>query len=634
MVAPLTAWDPFGNELRIQALQESWTDTRQQLADVTRSAIRLYEGHQDVELHARLNILFKHPRLNSKYKELAHTDNVIAPLIRKVATVKQARVVWDTGKDQKLWDEITGRKMGSKPWKSFVPFLCRERALCKNVVVTAGWDEVRGRIELGTHYPHTCDVGWQEGNQSWDWPDTFTLLNMATPAGQRWNAAPTGFAGEHYDFVSGMVYTIRPDGSVSDSRSLPTVDGDPLRPFVPFRSSLVRGRGYWIWDGQRELIKSQTLLNWLWTCEAVTIHYGAFKMPLFTGRWTDADGKLQEILLDQTEILIAPVDPLGKDPGSVEWIGPDNGANLEQIRNSKTDVKQSLASSLHLDGEAFVSDNHGSVSGYSLRIKQHALKESHDEVVQSITPELENLVDLIRTVQNVYGAEKFMNSGTFEIIIPQFGAGETFDEEVTADTKAITAKFVTRKSVLTKYNPNLSSDELDELEDEADEFTTAEILQMQLQGVLSSAEAWVLLGIAEKLAEETVDESGGLQAPADSPDSPDSPPSPADQVPEQTITQADLATTDVQSQALNGAQMATLQAIVQAVVAGQLPAESAIQLVLISIPGISQATAEALISPATQQGAKDAPRTDAAVGADAAGTDPATDPGPSLFIGA
>jgi hypothetical protein len=53
----------------------------------------------------------------------------------------------------------------------------------------------------------------------------------------------------------------------------------------------------------------------------------------------------------------------------------------------------------------------------------------------------------------------------------------------------------------------------------------------------------------------------------------------------------------VQDVALNGAQMASLQAIVQSVASGQLPAASAIALVRISIPSVDAATAAALINP-------------------------------------
>lgn len=58
------------------------------------------------------------------------------------------------------------------------------------------------------------------------------------------------------------------------------------------------------------------------------------------------------------------------------------------------------------------------------------------------------------------------------------------------------------------------------------------------------------------------------------------------------------AQADVQSQALNGAQLASLQAIVQAVADGTLPKDSAIQLVMIAIPTITPEQAGKLINPA------------------------------------
>lgn len=71
---------------------------------------------------------------------------------------------------------------------------------------------------------------------------------------------------------------------------------------------------------------------------------------------------------------------------------------------------------------------------------------------------------------------------------------------------------------------------------------------------------------------------------------------------------------DVQAQALNGAQMASLQAIAQAVADDELPAETAIALIMISIPTITQAQASALITPAAEFEPKPKP-TPPAVGA-------------------
>jgi len=62
---------------------------------------------------------------------------------------------------------------------------------------------------------------------------------------------------------------------------------------------------------------------------------------------------------------------------------------------------------------------------------------------------------------------------------------------------------------------------------------------------------------------------------------------------------ADTATEEaVQTQALTGAQMASLQQIVQSVADGLLPLDSAVQLVMLSIPSVSEAQARALVAPA------------------------------------
>jgi len=55
---------------------------------------------------------------------------------------------------------------------------------------------------------------------------------------------------------------------------------------------------------------------------------------------------------------------------------------------------------------------------------------------------------------------------------------------------------------------------------------------------------------------------------------------------------------DVQRQALNGAQMASLQAAIQAVSDGLLPADSAIEMLLVAIPTLTRQQVQAMIKPA------------------------------------
>jgi hypothetical protein len=57
-------------------------------------------------------------------------------------------------------------------------------------------------------------------------------------------------------------------------------------------------------------------------------------------------------------------------------------------------------------------------------------------------------------------------------------------------------------------------------------------------------------------------------------------------------------TTSVQETALNGAQIASMVQIVQSVADGMLPAESAIQMMLVAFPGMDEAEARSIITPA------------------------------------
>jgi hypothetical protein len=59
---------------------------------------------------------------------------------------------------------------------------------------------------------------------------------------------------------------------------------------------------------------------------------------------------------------------------------------------------------------------------------------------------------------------------------------------------------------------------------------------------------------------------------------------------------ASRASGDVQAMALNGAQVASLQGIVQAVALGQLPAPAALQMILVAFPAVTREQAEAMVS--------------------------------------
>jgi hypothetical protein len=59
------------------------------------------------------------------------------------------------------------------------------------------------------------------------------------------------------------------------------------------------------------------------------------------------------------------------------------------------------------------------------------------------------------------------------------------------------------------------------------------------------------------------------------------------------------AEADVQGQALNGAQLSSLQGIVQAVADGLLPSASAIELIMVGFPRLSREDAARLVSPAS-----------------------------------
>ena len=497
--AMLTVFDPFGTELRIQAMQECWNEDRKALAGVSKRCLRTYKGHQEEELHAVIDRLFGTERLRARYKTLGRCVNHLKPLVQEVATVgkRPVTVEWSEPADSELWERITTRHMGDRPWNKFLPFLDRRKRLLKNVLVAVGWLPEHDRLSLQTHYPHTCDVGWYPANDSWEDPDTLALF-AASPRRNESLASTAAAAGQFFDYRQGIVFRISPDGRLEKENDIPPgPDGKPLRNFATFRSDCPDGREFWIWDGQLELLSTSAYLNYLWTCEQVTIHHGAFRMPLFKGRWADERGRLQEILLDGTEALFAAEDPLGKSPASVEFIGPDTSQVLTAIGNSRHETLWQLAEAFHLRGEAITQDNHGAASGYSLRVQKWALNEAHEAAARDTQPELEALVRVIRNVWNAtHDADRFTGAG-FTVRIPAFRSGETLEEELRGDALAVANGFTTRKAVIAKHNPDLSADEAARLAEEGARPKAADVVSLVTSGIITPAEARVLLGFAQ-----------------------------------------------------------------------------------------------------------------------------------------
>jgi len=493
----LSVWDPFGTELRIQALQDCWNQDRKDLAAVSRRCIRAYEGRQTEDLHLFLDSIFGTDRLRTRYKGLSRTVNHLKPLVQKVSTIgkRPVAVEWDNSPDTALWMRVSAQL--STPWQKFIPFLDRRKRLVKNVIVAVGWNAAHGRIDLNTHYPHTADVGWYPDNDSWQDPDTLALFAASPPKGET-AAATAAATGQFFDYRDGVISTIAPDGRLEKQADLPTgPDGKPIRNFTVFRSDCPDGRQYFVWDGQLELLSAQIYLNYLWTCEQLTIHQGAFRMPFFKGRWADERGKLQQIVLDGSEALFAPDDPLGKNPAGVEFIGPDTSQVHQAIGNSRHETIWQLAEAFHLDGEAITQDNHGAASGYSLRVQKWALNEAHEAAARDTQPELDALVRVIRDVWNATHptSERFSEAGTFRVSIPAFRSGETLEEELRADALAVSNNFTTRRAVILKHNPDLSAEDVETLSEAGARPKPSDVVALVGAGVISTLEARALLAL-------------------------------------------------------------------------------------------------------------------------------------------
>lgn len=456
----ITAYDPVNASIRFNGWREAWDQDRQDLATLTRRALRLYKGKHQEELQNKLNQLFQSSELRSRYAAVSIKINVLRMLVTQVATIGQTPVVvqWDNDPDQAKWDRIADKGLGLHRWDTVVPFLAQDTEVAKNVAVTVTWNKRHEHIDLGFYYPHTCDVGWKDPqNPDYAHPDFFGILNE-----------PAKHAGVFFDVDGGKGYLLSEAGSVTDIQQMPVKDEKTVRPWVTFRAAPPRC-GYWTDDGLEDLVDGQASINWLWTQRAILIHYGAFKIPILDGDWVERDGTLPAVVLDPSKPIKLPEDlvPSNGQKRKLWWDGPDNVANIDAIGKTTYDLTMAMAASLGLHESAITSSNEPA-SGYSVQVNTGPLRVRHRTSRTVFRPQLEELVSVIRDVWDVYSGDPFSDSGTYRALIGDYWAGTIPRDEVGPDLQLMGESLVSRKTLVRKYNPGISETEIDELIAEAE----------------------------------------------------------------------------------------------------------------------------------------------------------------------
>lgn len=453
-------------------------EDRQDLSRVSAELVRLYEGNQMSYVWAYLAKLIKNERIRRKYQELAAFHNIIRLLVDRVSTLGQlpVGVHWKgpdgkwSNRDQDLWDVIATERMGEKPWDALIPAIARRTELGKNAVAGVDWDDVNGDIDVRYWTPNNCDVGYAEGNERKTRPDRYyILLEEASDWWQCWDYS------DRSPGASGVVFNtdrdqMRPDGNKRPIRVLDPATGRSVVPFVAFRTH-VASDAYFIWDGQEELLRAQEFVNRLYTQLSVSLHFGAMRIPILSGSWRDEDNvdAKREITYDWTEAIEEPADRLnpGNTGPKIRWDGPEIVGTIDSILKAIEHEVATVAATFRISPKSIYSSN-DPASGYAIQVENAALAGKHAATRTLARGRLVRLVELIRIMWDAHNPSRRFSAGSVpQVSIPHYGSFVTTAEETTSDIAKLNAGIVSRRTLILKHNPGISTRELDQLVQQA-----------------------------------------------------------------------------------------------------------------------------------------------------------------------
>jgi len=555
--------------------------TRADLSRISIDLVNMYRGNQITYVLNWLATNIRDTQIRRRYQELAVFSNIVRLLVDHVSTLGQVpvRVVWMNAmtaapdpRAQVIWEEIVADWMTS-PWDAFVQSLSARIELVKTAIVSVEWDEHNSQLALVSHTPAEMDVAYSEKDKNLLAPDRFVFLDPATQKRlQIWDFS------SRQPGASG----IRLSTSGDPIGTLPVIDprtGRSVVPFVPFRTTI--DSEFFVWDGQSELANAQEFVNRLYTRLSVLAEMGTNKTLVLSGAWTDSEGNLTPIPLDITKAIKEPDDVPGESSNKpkIRWDGPAVTEEIKSCLDVVSHWVETTAATFRINASAIRAKNEAT-SGYALQIESSALKAKHTQSKNAARPQLLRLAKIIQLYWDFYGPENMrLGSDVYPtIIIPDYSSASAVREEVDADIALIGAGLKRRLPVIYRYEPGIPPVEAYKL----------------ASGHNGEAEAVDSASAADAEMESSDDEMEphGEEAPDDATSDPTEQTEPTDAL--EVTPKA-----DVQQQALNGAQMASLQQIVTAVATRQIPAGSALALVKIAIPTITDEAAASLIDPAS-----------------------------------
>ena len=573
--------------------------TFQEMVQVTRDLLNLYEGHQIGYVRWWLATFVRNPSIRRRYLELASYYNVVRFIVDRVATngYVPCRVIMldnDTSKPnpeaQAIWDDVSSQWM-SGSFSGFVQTTARMAELLRVVTVGVEWDAWNDKLAFGLYSAAELKVEYEKDNCNKLEPDYYVFTDRYTGA----EKAVYDFS-DHSAGESGVVW--QTDGKAPSVAVLDPLTGRSLNPFVAFRT--FEGEDYYPWDGQWELATAQSRINRLVTRLAVLAEMGTNKILVLSGAgWTDNEGNLQAIPIDITQAVKEPADKAGESHTGpkMRWDGPQV---IEEIKAVNilihTDVVQ-MATQFRISPASITSTNDPS-SGFSAQISEFALAEKHSGGRDIFKGNLSRLVRNTMLTWNHYGAVgkrakmRFPDTVRPYIFVPDYMGAASISQHADADTKLIQTGVKRKLTLILKWEPGIPVTTAYELADQDGTGGT------QAGKSLDDRQITALQGIAASVASGALSREAGealikLMVPRANDIEIEALLTPvADATPIATIdtgaalpdgelmpTGQDVKITE--AAVLNGAQIAAAFNAISAVAAGQIPRDAGIGLLTV-----------------------------------------------------
>jgi len=570
----LRAFDTYNEALKLSPYKLALAD-RASLTRVSSDLVQLYVGNGKPYVKEYINSHITDETIRAGFLKLATTQNATALVVNQIATTGLVRIVWmdrETGKldikAQGNWERFLN-DWCSTDWDTYTQTVNRRTKLLRTVVASWAWDSRRRRMVLKHYGPHQMAVGYDDGNFDKLNPDTYCFLQEeATGWDEQW----------HFGETATRIVNDSKKGLREEAGVFPVKDPIREETVVPFVRFATGDSGeYFEWDGQADQIDAHQLVDVCWTTANVLREYGLVVVPLLMGDgWADAEGRIKPLIFDLLRPLKQPSQGLSGQDGTkplLQFITPSVEGLISSILGFASAQIEMTSARYGVSARAVLSKGEAA-SGYALQIDGASQRRQHIADVARDARPWARMADGLRWYWNHHLATE----KGWEIpanvrpvaIIPKSSAVVPTREGIDGAIAQVNAGMLRPIGPIYDAEPGI---------DAATAFAMAERIEERVER-----------------GGELLDSMGTAGAMAPQPNA--KPEFVAEPVTEEPAAMPAAPVEDVQAQVLNGAQMSSLQAIVQAVADKRLPAESAIALVVLAVPGVSQETAAALVTPA------------------------------------